>query len=52
MKLFTKQQQESYENTKICYIHKEKCGNKYVKDKRYYKVKDQCHYTGEYRGIF
>ena len=24
MKLLTKEQQESYENTKICYIYKEK----------------------------
>ena len=33
----------------VIYI-KEKCGNKYVEDKRYHKVKDQCHYTGEYGG--
>ena len=24
--------------------------NKYVKDKKYHKVRDHCHYTGEYRG--
>ena len=24
--------------------------NKYLKDKRYCKVRDYCHYTGEYRG--
>ena len=24
--------------------------NKYVKDKKYQKVRDHCHYTGEYRG--
>ena len=28
MKLLTKEQQESYENAKICYICKEKCKNK------------------------
>ena len=24
--------------------------NKYVKDKKYRKVRNHCHYTGEYRG--
>ena len=24
--------------------------NKYLKDKTYCIVRDQCHYTGEYRG--
>ena len=49
-KLLIKEQQESYENAKICYICKEKIENKYLKDKKYCKVKDHCHYTGEYRG--
>ena len=47
----TKEQQESYENSKICYICKEKLENKYLKDKKYCKVRHHCHYTGEYRGI-
>ena len=50
MKLLTKGQQESYENSKICYICKEKFENKYVKDKKYCKTRDNCHDTGEYRG--
>ena len=50
MKLLTKEMQESYENAKICYICQEKLENKYVKDKKYCKVKDHNHYTGEYRG--
>ena len=29
---------------------KEKIENKYVKDKKYHKLRDHCHYTGEYRG--
>ena len=49
MKFLTKEQQESYENAKICYICKEKLENKYLKDKKYRKVRDNCHYTGEYR---
>ena len=35
---------------KICYICKEKFENKYLKDKKYRKVRDHCHYTGKYRG--
>ena len=50
-KLLTKEQQESYENSKICYICKEKFENKYLKDKKYCKVRDHCHYTVEYRGV-
>ena len=33
-----------------CYICKEKFQNKYLKDKKYGKVRYHCHYTGEYRG--
>ena len=50
MNLLTKTQQESYENAKSRYICKEKFENKYLKDKKYRKVRDYCHYTGEYRG--
>ena len=48
IKFLTKEQQESYENSKICYICKEKIENKYLKDKNYCKVRDQYH-IGEYR---
>ena len=50
MKLLKKEQQDSYENARICYICKEQFENKYVKNKKYCKVRDHCHYTGEYRG--
>ena len=50
MKLLTKEQQESYENAKICFISKDKSENKYVKDKKYCEVRGHCHYTGKYRG--
>ena len=50
MKLLTKEQKESYQNAKICCICKEKLENKYLNDKKYHKVRDRCHYTGEYRG--
>ena len=50
LKLLSKEQHESYENAKICYISKEKFQNKYVKNKKYCKVRDHCHYTGKYRG--
>ena len=45
----TKEQQESYENAQIYYICEAKFENKYLKDKKYCKVRDHCHYTGEYR---
>ena len=48
MKLLTKEQHESYE--KISYISKEKFENRYLKDKKYRKLRDICHYIGEYRG--
>ena len=47
MKLSTKERQESYENAKFFYICKEKIENIYWKDKKYYKVREHCHYTGE-----
>ena len=50
MKLWMKEQQETYENAKICYICKEKFENRYLKHKKYRKVRDYCHDTGEYRG--
>ena len=50
MKLSTKEQQELYENAKICYICKEKFENKYLKDKKYCKVRDHRYYTRKYRG--
>ena len=48
-KLLTKERKESYENAKIWYIWKEKFQNKYIKGRRYYKVRDHCHHTGECR---
>ena len=49
MKLITKELQESYENTNMSYIWKEKFENKYVTHKNYHKVGHYCHYTGEYK---
>ena len=50
IKLLTVEQKKSYEIAKICYICKEKFENKCVKDKKYCKGRDNCHYTGEYSG--
>ena len=50
IKLFTNEQQESYENAKICYIYIKKFEDKNVQDKKYCKVKDHCPYNGEYKG--
>ena len=48
--LLSKERQESYENENIYYICAEKFENKYVKDKKYHKVRDQCHYTRKHSG--
>ena len=50
IKLLTKKQQGSCENAKIQHICKEKRVNKYLRDRKYRKVSDHYHYTGEYRG--
>ena len=43
----TKKEEENYNNQKVCYI----CKKEFDKsDKKHYKVRDQCHYTGKYRG--
>ena len=49
MKLFANEQQKSYENTKICYIYKEKFEYKYTKDKNYQKLRGRCYYTDKQR---
>ena len=49
MKLLTKEQQESNKNEKICYICNEKFENKYLRDEKYGKVRDHCHYKKQYR---
>ena len=39
----TNEEKESYENQKICHI----CKKEFNNDN---KVRDNCHYTGKYRG--
>ena len=34
----------------MCFICKEMFEDKYAKDKKYCKVRDHCHFAGEYRG--
>ena len=49
MKSLTKEQQEPYENVKLCYVYEEKFENKYLNDEKYRKARDHCHYTRKYR---
>ena len=49
--LLTKEQQESYLNANICYVCIEKFESNFLKDKKYRKVRDHCHYTEKYRGL-
>ena len=44
--LLANEQQESYENAKVQYICKEKFKDKYAKDKKCHKFRDNCHYAG------
>ena len=43
----TKKEEENHNNQKVCYICKKEFD---TNDKKNYKVRDHCHYTGEYRG--
>ena len=45
----TKEEKEIHNMQKVCYICKRIFSTDY-NNKRYHKVKDHCHYTGEYRG--
>ena len=47
-KLLTNEQQKSCKSAKICKTRFIQF--KYVKHKKYCKVRNHCHYTGEYRG--
>ena len=42
----TKKEEENYNNQKVCYICKKEFDKR---DKKHYKVRDHCHYTGKYR---
>ena len=43
----TKKEEKNHNKQKVCYI----CKKEFNKDdKKHYKVKDHCHYTGKYRG--
>ena len=46
----TKKEQEQHSEEKVCYICKKEF-NTDDDDKKHYKVKGHCHYTGKYRGV-
>ena len=50
MTFLRNEQQKSFENPKTYQICKEIFEDKHDKDKKYRKVRDYGHYTGEYRG--
>ena len=45
----TKKEEENHNKQEVCYICKKEF-NTSDSDKKHHKVKDQCHYTGKYRG--
>ena len=52
IKLLTNEQQELYENAKICYTGEKRFEDKYAKDKIYLKVSDNCLFTVKNRGTY
>ena len=48
--VITNEQQNSDQNSKICYIYKEKFEDKHATDKNIFNIRDHCHYTEKYRG--
>ena len=43
----TKEEEKNHNKQKVCYIYKKEFN---TDDKKRYKLKDHCHYTGKYRG--
>ena len=53
MILLTDKENKSYEEPKVCYIGKKEFNtdkNNKNAFKLYHKVRDNCHYTGKFRG--
>ena len=46
-KLFKNEKQHLYENARVCCIFNKKFPDKYIKDKKYCKFIDGCHYIYE-----
>ena len=46
----TKEELESHQDAKVCYICRKRILKKLSKIINYRKVRDHCHYTGKYRG--
>ena len=42
----TDKEKETHENQNVCYI----CEKEFSTDKKYCKVRDHCHYTGQHKG--
>ena len=45
----TDEENKSYKGQKVCYIRKKEFSTDDDNNKKYHKVKDHCHYTGEFR---
>ena len=46
----TKEEKKIHREQKVCYICKKGFSTDDDDNKKYYKVRDHCHYTGKYRG--
>ena len=50
MWLFSKKELKLYQHATTCYIYGKIVLKKFPKDKKYFKVRQHCHFTGKYRG--
>ena len=49
--LLTKQELKSHQDAKVCYILGKRISKKLSNSINCLKVRDNCHYTGKYRGL-
>ena len=52
MLALTKAELISYQNAKVCHICRKRFLKRFANDKNYVKVRDHCHFTFKYRGMF
>ena len=46
----TKEELKSHQDAKVRYICRKRFLKKFANNKNYWKVRDQCHCTGKYKG--
>ena len=52
MLALTKARLKSYQDAKVCYICRKKFLKRFANEKNYVKVRENCHFTIKYRGLY